>query len=64
MKRLLALILMLGGVAVAQDATLYIVNDSKGVLSPRLPRPHAPSIAISLRSMISPGGAYAPPKAN
>ena len=30
MKRLLALILMFGGGAVAQDATLYIVNDSKG----------------------------------
>lgn len=30
MKQLLALILMFGGIAVAQDATLYVVNDSKG----------------------------------
>ena len=30
MKQLLVLILMFGGIAVAQDATLYVVNDSKG----------------------------------
>lgn len=30
MKHLLALVLMFAGVAVAQDASLYIVNDSKG----------------------------------
>ena len=30
MNRLFALVLMLCGVAVAQDASLYITNDSKG----------------------------------
>jgi hypothetical protein len=49
MKRLLALILIFGGIGVAQDATLYIANDSSHHICPLCILHFAPSNATRVR---------------